>query len=406
MSREQKLAKIDEMRAKMVDKETGEPVMRSMTECDRGIKVFSTRVPSLDIALGVGGVPRGRVSEFFGPERGGKTTLALQTAASCQEEGGIILYVDSEHALDIKYCMSLGLDVEDPGFIIVQEDTADKALDAALALIEQGTIDMLIIDSLANLIPATTYDKVVDQGVGSAVIGSKAKLQTQFIEAAIGKVHRDDIAMFNVQQMRTIMKPGQTPRDDSATQAASMRHNTSVRVKVSRKGDNEGTGRKTDETYVGESQESIARVTKNKVAPPFRQALYTVAYGKGALYWDDLLDSCIVHGVEGVSFTSMFQIVDTETGETYPKFYRKKAEEFFRKNPEVGTMLVDKLSDAVGIHLWDPIRGSRGRRIGPYTIDEIEAVGGTVIDCVDFEESADDPVGELTLDDLDIVAVL
>lgn len=388
MSRDEKLAKVNAMRSKLVDKTTKEPIMRLMSECDTGVKVFSMRIPSADIAIGVGGIPRGRFTEGFGPERSGKTTIAMQIAASCQEEGGVILYVDSEHALDPGYCRAIGLDVEDPGFLIIQEETADVALTAALRMLDEGVIDLVVIDSLANLTPASVDEKVMEEGVGKALVGTKARLLTQFMESAIGRVHKSGAAMFGIQQMRTVMKPGQMVREDTAS-PNSVKHNSSVRMKIQRKGDNEGTGKKTDETYRGESQETILKVTKNKVAPPFRQSLFTIEYGKGALYWDDLLDCCVVYGIKNVVPGGKFTIVD-DNGEILGKFYRKGAEQFFAENPAAGTLLVDKLSDAVCIHLWDPIRGSKDRRIGPYTAEERAAVGGSVIDGIVFEESAED----------------
>lgn len=394
LSREAKLEAMNKISATLVDKNTGENVIRSMTECDRGVRVFSTRIPSLDIALGVGGIPRGRVTEIFGPERGGKSTVAMQVSASCQEEGGIILYIDSEHSLDAVYAKNIGLDVDDPGFRIIQESEGDIPLDAAIKFLDAGVVDLIVIDSLANMAPRAQQEAIAEHGVGKANVALKARMWGQFIEKAIGAIHRGEVAMFNIQQMRVIMKPGQTPREDSATSSNSLRHNTSVRIKNSRKGDNEGVGNKGDETYEGNSQETIARVTKNKVGPPFRQALYTIQYGKGAMYWDDLLDCCIVHGVPGVSFSKMFEIVNTETGEAYPKFYRKQgsgAEAFFAKYPGVGIDLVDKLSDKVGIHLWDPIRGSKDRRIGPYTEEEMEAAG---LDNVIKFESEDEAMAD------------
>jgi recombination protein RecA len=314
----------------------------------------------------------------------------MQLAASCQEEGGIILYLDSEHSLDAEYCKKIGLNIEDPGFIIVQEETADSALTTALRILAEGVVDLIIVDSLANLMPEAVYEKIMEKGVGAAVVGNKARLLTQFMESAIGLAHRQQVAVVCTQQMRTVMKPGLPPRETSAS-PNSVKHNTSLRAKVSRKKDNEGEGKKTDETYQGKSQETIVRIEKNKVGPPFRQALYQIEYGVGVLYWDDLLDCCTVHGVKNVVQGGKFTIVD-DNGEILGKFYRKGAEEFFRnpENRDAAIMLVDKLSDAVGIHLWDPLRGSTGRRIGPYTSEEIEACGGTLIDGIDFEESVPD----------------
>jgi recombination protein RecA len=399
LTKEQKLAAMNAISSKLVDKRTGEKIMRSMTECDSGVEVISTRTPSLDIALGVGGIPRGRVTEFFGPERSGKTTLAMQVTASAQELDLVILYIDSEHSLDTVYATSLGIDVDDPAFRIIQENEGDIPLDAATELLEAGAVDFIVIDSIANMAPRAQKDAIREHGVGKANVALKSRMWGQFIEQAIDSIHKGKVAMLNLQQMRVIMKPGQTPREDSATSSHSLRHNTSCRVKVSRKGDNEGTGNKTDETYEGSSQESIARVIKNKVGPPFRQGLFTIQYGKGVMYWDDLLDCCIVHGISGVSFSKMFEVIDTDTGETYPKFYRKQglgADAFFEKYPELGVKLVDKLSDKVGIHLWDPIRGAKDRRVGPYSEEELEAMGATVTEFVpesdDDDSLEDDPI--------------
>lgn len=385
MSKQERIEKINEISKAMVDEVTGSSILRTMSEIDSEVRVYSTRVPSLDIAIGVGGIPRGRITEFYGSERGGKSTLALQIAATCQSENGIVLYIDTEHALDPKYCASLGVDLNDPGFYVVQEESADRALDAAIKLITQGMVDLVVIDSLANLLPDVTKQKIDEQGVGASSVATKAQLQTKFIESIISAVNLHKVALVNVQQQRAMSAGGGAmPLPGSATQALSVKHNTSLRIKVARTKDNTGDGNKSDSSYVGVSQETLAKIEKNKVAPPFRQALYTIKYGEGVLYWEDLLECCIARNMPYVSLVSngrMYEIIDPDTGEVYPKFYKKSGEgsvQFFKDNPEIGCKLVDKLSDIVCIHLWDPIRGSVDRRIGPYSQEEIEELGSPV----------------------------
>ena len=386
-SRESRLAACERLKTSINSSVKGDPLVQSMSDIDHEIDVISTRILSLDIATGVGGIPRGRITEFYGVERSGKSTTALQTCAVCQQAGGIILYVDSEHALDKKYCTQLGLDVDDPSFILVQTTTADDAFNTIIKYLDARVVDLIIIDSLANMVPLSMDEQYHENGVGKALVGTKARLSTAFTELAVSRVHKSNAAMIVLQQMRTKMAPGQPVRETSAS-PNSVKHNTSLRIKFSRVSDTI-SGLRGDESMRGDFQESIAKVEKNKVGPPFMQSLFRLGYGSGADYYLNLVNSCIVYKIPNVIPGGKNTIVD-DNGEEICKFYPKGAAETLRNYPDTVSLLVDKLSDMVGINLYDPARPNR--HVGPYadTIPMIEEFANEEVDLLLVEAIIDD----------------
>jgi recombination protein RecA len=292
-------------------------VMRLGDASHLQVDVIPTGSLSLDIALGVGGVPRGRVIEIYGPEASGKTTLCLHIVAEAQKKGGVCGYVDMEHALDPTYAAKLGVDIDN--LYISQPDTGEQALEIAEALVRSGAIDVVVVDSVAALVPRAE----IEGDMGDATMGQQARLMSQALRKLTGAIKQTNTAMIFTNQLR--MKIGvMFGNPETTTGGNALKFYASVRLDVRRiqalKDGGEVIGNRTR-----------VRVTKNKVAPPFREAEFDILYNEGISTEGDVLD--LAESMEIVTKRGAFYSYnDTRIGQG-----REQAKQYLRDHPEMLT---------------------------------------------------------------------
>ena len=303
-------------------------------EVVEAIEVVSTGSLGLDIALGVGGLPRGRVVEIYGPESSGKTTLTLQVVAQMQKLGGTAAFIDAEHALDTGYAQKLGVNLQE--LLISQPDTGEQALEIVDALVRSGSVDLVIIDSVAALTPKAE----LEGEMGDSLPGLQARLMSQALRKLTGTVKKTNTMVVFINQIR--MKIGvMFGNPETTTGGNALKFYSSVRLDIRRTG-----SIKRGEEVIG--SETKVKVVKNKVAPPFKTAEFDILYGEGTSREGEIIDL----GVEA-------KIVD-KSGAWYAYNGEKigqgkdNAREFLRENPDVALEIENRVREALGVPLQAP----------------------------------------------------
>jgi recombination protein RecA len=294
-----------------------------------GIDVISTGSISLDAALGVGGVPRGRIIEIFGPESSGKTTLALHIVAEAQHNGGLAAFIDAEHALDAKYSRQLGVDVDN--LLISQPDTGEQALEITETLVRSGALDVVVIDSVAALVPRAE----IEGDMGDAQMGLQARLMSQAMRKLTAAISKSATCVVFINQIRE--KIGvMFGSPETTTGGRALKFYATVRIDIRRI-----ASIKDGENIVG--NRTKAKVVKNKVASPFREAEFDIIYGEGISKIGDLLDLAVNAKIIDKSGT-WFSYGEERLGQG-----RENVKRYLQQNPEMVSGIERKVRESLGL---------------------------------------------------------
>jgi recombination protein RecA len=319
-----------EIALQQIDKQFGSGAIMKMGErTNMAIEVVPTGALALDLALGVGGLPRGRVTEIFGPESSGKSTLAMHVVAEAQRNGGVCAYIDAEHAMDPVYAAAIGVDVDQ--LLISQPDTGEQALEIADMLTRSGAIDVIVIDSVAALTPRAE----IEGEMGDTHVGLQARLMSQALRKLTGNLSKTKTICIFINQLREKIgvmfgSPETTPG------GRALKFYSSVRLDIRRiETLKDGTDAVGNRTRV--------KVVKNKVAPPFKQAEFDIMYGKGISREGSLIDLSVDLMIVKKS-GAWFTYEGEQLGQG-----REKAKEYLRTNPEVMMEISDKVLIAAGL---------------------------------------------------------
>ena len=296
---------------------------------ERDIQVVSTGSLGLDIALGLGGLPRGRVVEIYGPESSGKTTLTLQVIAEMQKLGGTAAFIDAEHALDVGYAEKLGVNIED--LLISQPDTGEQALEIADMLVRSGGVDIVVIDSVAALTPKAE----IEGEMGDQLPGLQARLMSQALRKLTANIKRTNTLVIFINQIR--MKIGvMFGSPETTTGGNALKFYASVRMDIRRT----GTIKKGDEVVGSETR---VKVVKNKVSPPFKEAHFDILYGEGISREGEIIDLGVEHKIVDKA-GAWYAYQGDKIGQG-----KDNSREFLRNNPALAREIENKVRIAVGL---------------------------------------------------------
>ncbi len=299
------------------------------------IQVVSTGSLGLDIALGIGGLPRGRVVEIYGPESSGKTTLTLQVIAEMQKLGGTAAFIDAEHALDPTYAQKLGVNLDE--LLISQPDTGEQALEIADMLVRSASVDVVVIDSVAALVPKAE----IEGEMGDSLPGLQARLMSQALRKLTANINRTNTLVIFINQIR--MKIGvMFGSPETTTGGNALKFYASVRLDIRRIG-----GIKKGDEVVG--NETRVKVVKNKVAPPFREAIFDILYGEGTSREGEIVELGVAHKLVEKS-GSWYAYNGEKIGQG-----KDNAREFLKANPQIAEEIEAKIRTAVNVPSQKPI---------------------------------------------------
>jgi len=318
-----------------IEKQYGKgSIMKMDAEAVKDIEVVSTGSLGLDLALGVGGLPRGRVVEIYGPESSGKTTLTLQVIAEIQKSGGTAAFIDAENALDIGYAAKLGVKTED--LLISQPDTGEQALEIADMLVRSSAVDVIVIDSVAALTPKAE----IEGEMGEPQMGLQARLMSQALRKLTANIKRTNTLVIFINQIR--MKIGvMFGNPETTTGGNALKFYASVRMDIRRIG-----SIKKGEEVIG--AETRVKVVKNKVAPPFRHSEFDILYGEGISREGEVLELGVLHGVLEKS-GAWYVYKDDRLGQG-----KDNARDFLKENPPLAKEIEQKIREKAGVKVAAP----------------------------------------------------
>jgi recombination protein RecA len=314
-----------------IEKQFGKGSIMRLGEGEKieDIQVVSTGSLGLDIALGVGGLPRGRVVEIYGPESSGKTTLTLQVIAEMQKQGGVCAFIDAEHALDVQYAQKLGVNLAD--LLISQPDTGEQALEIVDALVRSGSVDLIVVDSVAALTPKAE----LEGEMGDALPGLQARLMSQALRKLTATIKKTNCMVVFINQIR--MKIGvMFGNPETTTGGNALKFYASVRLDIRRTG-----SIKRGEEVIG--SETKVKVVKNKVAPPFKTAEFDILYGEGISREGEIVDLGVAAKVLDKS-GAWYAYNGEKIGQG-----KDNAREFLRENPELAREIENKIRESLGV---------------------------------------------------------
>lgn len=316
-----------------IEKQFGKGSIMRLAEGEKieDIQVVSTGSLGLDIALGVGGLPRGRVIEIYGPESSGKTTLTLQVIAQMQKLQGVCAFIDAEHALDVQYAQKLGVNLQE--MLISQPDTGEQALEIVDALVRSGSVDLIVIDSVAALTPKAE----LEGEMGDALPGLQARLMSQALRKLTATIKKTNCTVVFINQIR--MKIGvMFGSPETTTGGNALKFYASVRLDIRRI----GSIKKGDEVIGSETK---VKVVKNKVAPPFKTAEFDILYGEGISREGEIIDMGVTAKVVDKA-GAWYAYSGEKIGQG-----KDNAREFLRENPDLAVEIENKIRDSLGIPL-------------------------------------------------------
>jgi recombination protein RecA len=319
-----------EMAMSQIERQFGKgAIMKMGDKAIRQIDTISTGALSIDLALGIGGVPRGRVVEIYGPESSGKTTLALHIVAEAQRNGGLAAFIDAEHALDPIYARALGVDVDE--LLISQPDTGEQALEITDTLVRSGALDVVVIDSVAALVPRAE----IEGEMGDSHMGLQARLMSQALRKLTGNLHKSQTTCIFINQLREKIgvmfgSPETTPG------GRALKFYSSIRIDVRRI-------ETIKDGQLGIGNRVRAKIVKNKLAPPFRLAEFDIMFGEGISREGSLIDVAVEQGICKKS-GAWYSFDGDQIGQG-----REAAKRFLRENPEIAMQLQDRVLQAVGL---------------------------------------------------------
>ncbi|MBQ9843248.1 MAG: recombinase RecA [Oscillospiraceae bacterium] len=302
-------------------------VMRLGDRPDMNVEAVPTGSLALDAALGIGGVPKGRIIEIYGPESSGKTTLALHILAECQKQGGEVAFVDAEHALDPIYAAALGVDTDN--MLVSQPDTGEQALEITDALVRSGAVDAVVVDSVAALTPRAE----IEGEMGDTFVGLQARLMSQALRKLAGTISKTNCVVIFINQLR--MKIGvMYGNPETTTGGNALKFYSSVRLDVRRVESIKEGG-----NVIG--SKTRVKVVKNKVAPPFREAIFDIMYGQGISKWGELVDLAVQMDIVQKS-GSWFSMGDERIGQG-----KDSVKNFLMNNPDVAEEVEAKVRQSL-----------------------------------------------------------